>query len=138
MKIAINRCWGGFGLSHEAVMRYAELSGFKLYPIVEKGVKGNIDFNHYVPYTGQKNVFYISYLKKPLLKDETYEEGSCFYPRNDIERFDPLLIQVIEELGEKANGDYANIKIVDIPDDVKWQIDDYDGQESIHELHRSW
>ena len=32
MKVVINACYGGFGLSHKAIMRYAELKGFKLYP----------------------------------------------------------------------------------------------------------
>lgn len=137
MKIAINRCWGGFGLSYEAVMKYAELSGFKLYPIIEKRVKGKIDFNQHIPYIGQKDILFISYLTKPLLEDGTYPEDSYWY-QGDIERNDPILIQVIEELGEQANGRFSEIKIVDIPDDVKWQIDDYDGQESIHEIHRSW
>jgi len=29
-KVVINSCHGGFGLSHEAVVRYAELKGFDL------------------------------------------------------------------------------------------------------------
>jgi len=49
------------------------------------------------------------------------------------------LIAVIEELGDEADGEMSDIKIIDISDDVKqWYIDDYDGVESIHEEHRSW
>ena len=54
------------------------------------------------------------------------------------ERTDPLLIEAIETLGEEANGDCAELVIVDVPDDVEWYIDEYDGMESIHENHRSW
>ena len=36
MKVVINDCYGGFSLSYEAVMRYAELKGFKLYAYVDK------------------------------------------------------------------------------------------------------
>ena len=32
MKIVINICYGGFGLSHKGMMKYAELKGLKLYP----------------------------------------------------------------------------------------------------------
>ena len=32
MKVVINACYGGFGLSEKAVMRYAELKGLTLYP----------------------------------------------------------------------------------------------------------
>ena len=48
------------------------------------------------------------------------------------------LIDVVEKLGEKANGTHAQLEIVDIPDDVEYEIDDYDGIESIHEKHRTW
>jgi hypothetical protein len=41
-------------------------------------------------------------------------------------------------MGEMVNGRFSNLKIVEIPDDVEWQIDDYDGMETIHEKHRMW
>lgn len=52
-------------------------------------------------------------------------------------RTDPILIKVVEELGESANGEYAELKIIEIPDDVKWYMTDYDGIETIRE-GRSW
>ena len=36
MKIVINSCFGGFGLSEAAVMRYAEIKGITIYPENEK------------------------------------------------------------------------------------------------------
>ena len=33
---------------------------------------------------------------------------------------------------------YAELKIVEVPDDVVWEIDEYDGLESISEVHRRW
>lgn len=56
----------------------------------------------------------------------------------NIARDHPLLIQVIEELGPKANGSYAELSIVEIPDDVEWQIEEYDGNEHVSECHRTW
>jgi len=32
-KVVYNACYGGFGLSNKAIELYAELSGFKLFPI---------------------------------------------------------------------------------------------------------
>ena len=48
---------------------------------------------------------------------------------HEIPRDDPRLIQVVEELREKANGPYAELKVIEIPDGVPWEIDDYDGYE---------
>jgi hypothetical protein len=56
----------------------------------------------------------------------------------DIRRDDPSLIKVVESYGELANGRYSYIKIVEIPDDVEWIIQDYDGVEWVAEKHRTW
>lgn len=53
-------------------------------------------------------------------------------------RTDPELIRCIETLGEAANGEFAYLKIVEIPDDVDWIIEEYDGKEWIAEKHREW
>ena len=55
-----------------------------------------------------------------------------------LDRDDPLLVQVVEELGCEANGEFALLKIVEIPEDVQWSIDEYDGLEHVAELHRIW
>lgn len=54
-------------------------------------------------------------------------------------RAHPRFIQAIETVGlEKASGDCARLQIIDIPDDVEWYIEDYDGNEHIAESHRTW
>lgn len=60
-----------------------------------------------------------------------------FYDR-DIPRDDPYLINIVKELGMGANGSYANLKIVEIPGDIEWLIQDYDGAEWVAEKHRTW
>jgi len=57
---------------------------------------------------------------------------------SDLDRNDPVLIQCIETLGESVNGIYSEIKIVEVPSDVNWYVDDYDGLEWIAERHRTW
>ena len=52
-------------------------------------------------------------------------------------RSHPRLIEVVERLGDTA-GRNATLKVVEIPDDVEWVLDDYDGNEEIHEKHRVW
>lgn len=56
----------------------------------------------------------------------------------DIERNDPILIEVVKQLGKKANSAYSKLKIVDIPDGIGWYIDEYNGMECVNESHRSW
>ena len=56
----------------------------------------------------------------------------------DVARDDPYLVQVVEELGEEADGGFANLMVVEIPADVNWEIDEYDGIEHIAEVHRTW
>ena len=101
MKIAINRCFGGFSVA-EGVYNELDLewNGY--------GYLCNEDFD---------------------IESENYNEW----------RSAPRLIAAIEKLGEEvSSGSCAAIEVVDIPDGIEWFIDEYDGQESIHEEHRSW
>jgi len=60
-------------------------------------------------------------------------------PRHpDIPRDDPYLVQIVREMGKDADGTYANLKIVEIPGDVDWEIGEYDGREWVAEKHRTW
>lgn len=66
------------------------------------------------------------------------EEGN-YVSHRDFERTDPILIQVVEELGVESNGKHAKLKVVEVPDDVKWElVESEHGSESIHEVHRVW
>jgi hypothetical protein len=56
----------------------------------------------------------------------------------DIERTDPALVKVVEQLGDRASDIYSQLSVVEIPDDVKWMIKEYDGIEWIAEEHRTW
>lgn len=133
MKIVINVCHGGFDLSHKAVMRYAELKGIKLYPFIDEsykkiyGEKATVDNPRVL----------IHYTISPVKEESEMIDEIYFSPR-DIPRDNSCLIKVIEELGEEANGLCAKLKIVEIPDDVKWEIEEYDGVEWISEAHRKW
>jgi hypothetical protein len=60
------------------------------------------------------------------------------FHERDIARDDPYLVKVVEELGEAANGKYADLKVVEVPGDVEWQIAEYDGLEWVAEQHRTW
>ena len=65
-----------------------------------------------------------------IIDDKWYER--------DIPRDDPYLIKIVRDLGMAANGAHANLKIVEVPPDVEWQIEEYDGNEWVAEKHRIW
>ena len=90
MKIIINTCFGGFGVSCIGKIEYESRSGRVL------------EFDW------------------------------------DISRTDPILVGMVEEDSGLYSGSYASLKVVEIPDDVDWEIADYDGREHIAEKHRSW
>ena len=56
----------------------------------------------------------------------------------EIKRNDPRLIAVVEELGKEANTWASSLKVVEVPDDVDWTIEEYDGLEWVSERHRTW
>lgn len=60
-----------------------------------------------------------------------------FYSRR-IPRDDEHLIAVVELMGAEASNKYSDLKIVDVPDDVNWYVEEYDGKEWVAERHRTW
>jgi hypothetical protein len=105
-KIIYNACFGGFGLSSAAMRRYAEIKGWEYRPDDEERSWS----------TG----------KVVSPEGEEYSEYDL-----DENRTDPVLVQVVEELGEKADGMCAKLVIEDLPAGTRYRIEEYDGNESI-------
>ena len=58
---------------------------------------------------------------------------------SDKLRTNLILIEAVEKLGLIASsGEYSKIEIIEIPNDIKWYIDEYDGMECIREVHGVW
>ncbi len=134
-KVVINTCFGGFGLSHKACMRYAEIKGFKLYPYAQ-------DFKIDRPNVARQikeSEYIIHYSKAPVEFGKLGpEDDSTYWYDGELNRDDEALVQVVEELSKEANGNHADLSIANVPDDVEWEIKEYDGQEHIAEKHRTW
>ena len=131
-KIVINSCYGGYGLSYKAVMEYAKLKGIKLYPFID-----NVSKEVYGKNVKKDNPNIIVHYATKKATNET-ELNDNYFDVYKIERDNPILIKVIEKLGEKANGRHAKLKIVKIPDNTKWTIEEYDGIEWVSEEHNTW
>lgn len=66
---------------------------------------------------------YAELVGKPVEECHVYE---------DFNRADPILIQVIEELGfEKASGCYAKLRFRELKPGTLYRIEEYDGYESV-------
>ena len=69
---------------------------------------------------------------------EILQAGIELFDEHDIPRDDVALVQIVEELGKEANGPSSELGIIEIPDGIEWQIEDYDGREWVAEKHRIW
>lgn len=54
------------------------------------------------------------------------------------DRTDADLVSVVDTLGERASSSLAKLCIAEIPDGVEYEIDDYDGFESVVPPRSSW
>jgi hypothetical protein len=133
-EVVINACYGGFGLSHVATMEYYNRKGVTVYPFVD----ADPWLKHFEPYTGQEKPFLIHYSSQPLREDGTYVEDSYLAVGRELQRDDPDLVAVVKQMGKEASGLLSRLVIVEIPADVEWEIEEYDGTEWISEAHRTW
>jgi hypothetical protein len=139
-EVVINVCYGGFGLSHKATMEYYRRKGIKAYPFVEKrDEKGNFDWDHFIPFNGnEKAAFVIHYSSKPLNEDGSYDQTAYLDGGRGIPRDDPDLVDIVKTMGKKSWGKNGQLEIKEIPGDVEWTIEEYDGNEWVAEAHRTW
>lgn len=153
MKIVVNRCWGGFSISLEAAI-YMEKRGHKVAKEEISNYRKRCDLVDFKIKTGHwpagSNPDETKWLESDVkLKlqypDETdtfptwYGYGNSDISKNGYARNDPILVEAVEKLAEKANGRNAKLEIVDIPDGISdWYIDEYDGMEKVCERHREW
>lgn len=76
-------------------------------------------------------------LIRKKVKGKENKNSIFTYSFND-DRSNYLLIEAVSKLKDKANGLYSELKIVEIPDDIEWQVFAINGQEWIAEKHRTW
>lgn len=145
MKIVINACYGGFSLSPLATKLLAEKQGKKCYFFIENKQRQLVPWKYW---DKEKHILWFAFDSENVPEkketatslDENFEN---WWREHEIsnrpeKRDDPNLVKVVEELGEKADGRCAHLKIVEIPDGVDWIIEEYDGMEHIAEVHRTW
>lgn len=139
MKVVVNRCYGGFGLSDKAcemVMKRKGLDCFRYKQTKYNFLDGVNEYTRCEKY--DNNDIFINYLTVDLGEKVDKFPNETYWYCGNLDRDDVDLIAVVEELGEEANGKFSKLEVVEIPDGIDWEIDDYDGMETIEEVHRSW
>jgi len=114
IKVVINNSFGGFGLSKKAILRMRELGS---------------DWAKRVLFKGDKHPWY-NYIND--IPDGNYYMAASSSEKDiweDIERDDPVLVQVVEELGgTEASGFSAKLEVEII--NYELEIENYyDGKE---------
>ena len=113
--VVINRQHGGFGLSWDAQIEYLNRAGIA-YDLEDRDSRDDTRrYGH-------------------MIKLAT---GDLWSDKN-IARDDPILVAVVRDMGAAVNGNFARLKVVKIPGNVEWTIDEYDGLEWVAEKHRTW
>jgi hypothetical protein len=131
MKVVINACYGGFSLSKKAVLWLAK-HGCAAAQKEKAEMDALVD-----KYGGQSR----GQVDEP---PETYFGKSHAYEWEHADDYSwhPLLVECVETIGaghrSGASGPYANLRVVEIPEGVDYEISEYDGIEHIAEKHRTW
>ena len=123
-KVVYNACYGGFGLSKEAIQRYWEIKGQQVW--IEDALWG---FTVWLVPPEERltkpEPWYSAPIEERIAYNKKHSEQTWYY--DNVARHDPILVQVVEELGDKANGMCAKLAIAEVSG--PYRIDEYDGYE---------
>lgn len=139
MKIVLNGCYGGFGLSYEAMVLYWHARCRDLYFYRDISVYDDYSKVHKYERISLSDIQQSRNTWTGFIYCTTKDQGEYLdhFPENvvhdrDIERTDPILVSVVETMGSKAaSGRFASLEIQEIPDNTLYKIDEYDGLESL-------
>lgn len=110
-QVVYNDCFGGYGLSIEAVEYMAKLG----HPVAKEA------WNEYQREKDSEQV-----KKSPF-------PYRFFELEDKIPRHDPILVKTVKKLKSKAGGVFADLKIAKLDTNI-YRIDEYDGAEIVQEL----
>lgn len=137
VKVVYNSDFGGFSLSGKAICYFMELKGKTIFAYHKEGNTyrkienpTNEDFDDWDVATFDKD-FGKSFNNYGPEHDDHYVSG-YISTEGDYPRHDPELVKTVEDLGSKANGSYAHLKIKELKGNL-YLIDEYDGNERVVE-----
>lgn len=139
MKIVKNCCYGGFSPSARAYKEYFKKKGKPIFFYDQTGYKhnGNEEYTRRTTEDISGGTFHM--VSKDFGKKIKKLPNKYYvYRDQDKLRIDKDFIKVVEELGKKASAEVSNLQVIEIPDDIEWEVSEYDGIETIEEKHNKW
>ena len=144
-KVVYNSDFGGFSLSGKAVRYFMELKGKTIFAYRKDFLachkKGNTYQKIENPTDEDFSDWDVTFFDKDFGKsfddygqehDDHYVSGHLDADGRAYARHDPDLVKTVEDLGSKANGSYAHLKIKELKGN-RYIIDEYDGLERVVE-----
>lgn len=131
MKIVINDCFGGFGLSNKGHFCFAKYKGIPLFGWESRNLRFDMKTARRIDENEKDNNIFGYYYS-------TNETGKPMFYDRDIDREDPALVKTVEKLGDDASNSLGHLRVIEIPDGTEYEIEEYDGLETVHEKHKSW
>lgn len=139
-KVILNKCFGGFDVSPQGYQLYAMKKGYShLYKYKKSFDKLHDEYYRIDLFDDFILAYYFTKDLGETIKEISKSDWKLYhlYLGTD-KREDPILIEVVEELGEEASGKFGKLVVVEIPDDLNYTIDEYDGIETLHEDVPTW
>ena len=126
-EVIINTCHGGFNISEKGAEWLIENKDWEVTEWEDGTTKDD-------------SADLVDVTKGPEGRKRIYRSKYSFVTeRTDLElRTDPDLIECVKELGIDANGKHSELEIVEVPEDIDIEINEYDGWEWVAEEHRTW
>ena len=145
IKIILNKGYGGFSASPKAYKLYAEKLGKELFYYIGGYDRLRNEFVYTQVSFGEllksKKIFFLFYSFKDLgeqfIATDSLSDNEKYAPLvlSEENREDPILISVVEELGDEASGDLGSLAVVEIPAVLahgNYIIDSEGGFETLH------
>lgn len=115
-KVVYNACYGGWGVHEDAVKWMREQGD-------EEAKEATISGELYSDGSGPKESFF----KTVHL--------------HELSRTNELLVELVEGTADydgRVSGDNADLRVAEVPDGVEWEVDEYDGIETVREVTRTF
>jgi hypothetical protein len=126
-RVVYNACFGGFGFHEEAVQWVRQN---------EDKLKDEYDEED------------VAEIADSTLSGETYSDGSGpkqdyinYITDTDVSRDNELLADIVSHETEytgQYNGDHSKLQVAEVPDNIEWALERYDGQETVKEATQTF